>query len=132
MGGPYWANKHDHAWSIPKGLHEGDEDDHLAVAEREFAEELGAPAPDGNTVDLGSVRSGNKRITAFAREGDFNADDITSNTFSLEWPPKSGRTQLFPEIDRAAWVPLEEAEQFLTKGQGPFVERLRQVLDAEP
>ena len=130
MGGPYWAKKHEHAWSIPKGLHD-DETDHLAVAEREFAEEMGSEAPAGDSIELGSVRSGKKRITAFAREGDFDADAIVSNTFELEWPPRSGVMQAFPEIDRAAWIPLDEAETHLTKGQAPFVARLRDLLSEE-
>ncbi len=131
MGGPYWAKKHEHAWSIPKGLHDDDETDHLAVAEREFAEEMGAPAPGGASIDLGFVRSGKKRITAFARAGDFDADAIVSNTFELEWPPRSGEIQTFPEIDRAAWVALADAEFYLTRGQGPFVARLRAALQRE-
>ncbi len=107
MGGPYWVKKTDAAWTIPKGLHEPGETDHLAVAEREFAEELGSPAPPGPSMSLGSIRSGAKKIHVFAREGDFDASDIASNTFEIEWPPRSGRRRSFPEVDRAAWVSLD-------------------------
>jgi predicted NUDIX family NTP pyrophosphohydrolase len=124
MGGPFWAKKNAGAWSIPKGLHDAGETDHLAVAEREFAEEMGSAAPTGATVDLGSVTSGNKAIRVFARQGDFDADAAHSNTFEMEWPPKSGTIQAFPEIDRAAWVLLAEARELLTKSQAPLVDRL--------
>ncbi len=86
MGGPFWANQQDHAWSVPKGLHDDGEDDHLEVALREFEEEMGAPPPDGPNIALGSVKTGNKTITVFAREGDFDAESAVSNTFHLEWP----------------------------------------------
>lgn len=128
MGGPLWKSKHEHAWSIPKGLHEEGEDDHLAVAEREFAEEMGTPAPAGPSLSLGELKARSKMITIFAREGDFDADGIVSNTFEMEWPPKSGRTQSFPEIDRAAWVRLDDTTSHLAKNQGPFIDRLRDAL----
>lgn len=124
MGGPYWAGKEDHAWSVPKGIHDEGERDDLAVALREFEEEMGSPPPEGWTLDLGSVKSGSKTITVFAREGDFDADDATSNTFTMEWPPGSGRIEAFPEIDRAAWVDADAARTMLTKAQGEFVDRL--------
>lgn len=124
MGGPYWAGKHEHAWSVPKGLHDRGERDHLAVALREFEEEMGSPAPEGPTLDLGSVRSGDKRITVFAREGEFDADAAESNTFSMEWPPGSRQIARFPEIDEAAWVAVEDARLLLTKTQGAFLDRL--------
>lgn len=124
MGGPFWAGKSDHAWSVPKGLHDGGERDHLAVALREFEEEMGSPPPEGTTIELGSVRSGRKTITVFAREGDFDAEAAVSNTFTMEWPPGSGRTEAFPEIDRAAWVAVDAARALLTKAQGEFVDRL--------
>lgn len=129
MGGPFWARKHEHAWSIPKGIHDDGETDALAVAEREFAEELGRPAPPGESHELGSVTAGRKRITIFAREGDFDADAIVSNTFELEWPRGSGTMVAFPEIDRAAWVSLDEATSLLTKGQQKFIDLLRATLD---
>lgn len=124
MGGPFWATKDDHAWTIPKGLPEEDETDLLAIAEREFAEEMGWPAPDGETVDLGSCKAGRKTNHVFARRADFDAASIVSNTFELEWPPKSGQMQAFPEVDRAAWWAIENATTKLVKGQRPFLDRL--------
>ena len=124
MGGPFWAHKNEHAWSIPKGIHDNGEGDHLQVAEREFAEEMGSPAPIGPTLELGSVRSGNKQITVFAREGTFDADGAFSNTFEMEWPRGSGVMATFPEIDRARWVSVAEAQTLLVKGQLPFLDRL--------
>ncbi|KXO99237.1 NUDIX domain-containing protein [Tsukamurella pseudospumae] len=127
MGGPFWARKDAHGWSIPKGLYTAEEP--LAAAEREFAEELGSPAPAGPTVPLGSVRqSGGKTVTVFAREGDFDAAAITSNAFELEWPRGSGRMRTFPEIDRAGWFSLDEAATKLVKAQSAFLDRLREHL----
>ena len=124
MGGPFWARKDAGAWSIPKGEH-GPDEEPRDVALREFAEELGAPAPVTDLVPLGEVRqSGGKRLTVWAAEGDFDAAGAVSNTFSLEWPPRSGRVQEFPEIDRAAWTPLDEARVKLVKGQVPLLDRL--------
>lgn len=124
MGGPFWAGKHEHAWSVPKGLHDVDERDSLAVALREFEEEMGSAPPEGPTLDLGWVRSGSKRITVFARQGDFAADEAVSNTFTMEWPRGSGRMEEFPEIDEAAWKPVAEARSLLTKAQAQFLDRL--------
>ncbi|WP_338051412.1 NUDIX domain-containing protein [Pseudonocardia acidicola] len=125
MGGPFWARKDDHAWSIPKGEHDAGEDPRAAAA-REFTEELGAPPPPGPHVDLGTVtQSGGKKVTAFAVHGDFDAEHIQSNTFEIEWPRGSGTLRSFPEIDRAAWFDLEAARSKLVKGQLPFLERLR-------
>lgn len=124
MGGPYWAKKHEHAWTIPKGLHELADADSLAVAEREFAEEMGSAAPPGPTVELGSIRANGKTITIHARRADFDADSIVSNEFEMEWPPRSGTTASFPEVDRASWVTPTEARRFLVKGQVDFVDRL--------
>jgi predicted NUDIX family NTP pyrophosphohydrolase len=123
MGGPFWAHKDDGAWSIPKGEHPAEEDAR-AAARREFAEELGSPPPDGELRDLGTVRSGSKVIAAFALVGDLDADRVVSNTFELEWPPRSGRTQTFPEVDRAAWFDLDTARHKLVKSQRPFLDRL--------
>lgn len=130
MGGPFWANKTEHSWSIPKGLHGEGETDALAVAEREFAEEMGSPAPEGEMIGLGDVKASGKTISVFAREGDFDADAAVSNTFELEWPRGSGNTQTFPEMDRAAWVSVDEARTLLTKGQQPFLGRLVSQLHA--
>jgi predicted NUDIX family NTP pyrophosphohydrolase len=128
MGGPFWARKDEGAWSIPKGEHGADEDPREAAA-REFAEELGAPLPPGPLVDLGTVRtSGGKRITAFALAADFDADHIVPGVFVLEWPPRSGRIQEFPEIDRAAWFDLPTARMRITKGQLPLLDRLPALL----
>ena len=123
MGGPFWARKDEGAWSIPKGEHPPEEDAR-AAARREFAEELGSPAPDGELRDLGTVRSGSKVITAFALVGDLDADRVVSNTFELEWPPRSGRTQAFPEVDRAAWFDLDTARRKIVKSQRPFLDRI--------
>jgi predicted NUDIX family NTP pyrophosphohydrolase len=123
MGGPFWARKDEGAWSIPKGEHPAEEDAQ-AAARREFAEELGSPAPDGELRDLGTVRSGSKVITAFALVGDLDVDRVVSNTFELEWPPRSGRTQTFPEVDRAAWFDLDTARRKIVKSQRPFLDRI--------
>ena len=124
MGGPYWANQQEHAWSVPKGLHDEGEDDHLTVAIREFEEEMGSPPPEGPSIALGSVKTGSKTITVFAREGDFDSESAVSNTFELEWPRGSGVIQEYPEIDEAAWRSVAEARSLLTRAQGPFLERL--------
>ena len=124
MGGPFWARKDAGAWSMPKGVYEADEDPRAAAA-REFAEELGAPMPAGPLRELGTVRtSGGKRITAFALDADFDAADITPGTFTCEWPPRSGRMQEFPEIDRAAWFDLPTAREKIVKSQLPLLDRL--------
>ena len=123
MGGPFWARKDDGAWSIPKGEH-GPDEDPLAVAHREFAEELGSPVPAADLVPLGQLRASGKVLAVWAAEGDLDAEACTSNTFELEWPPRSGRVQQFPEIDRAGWFPVAEARVKLVKGQVPFLDRL--------
>ncbi len=128
MGGPFWAKKDDRAWSIPKGEHR-DGEDPLAAARREFEEELGSPPIEGELLDLGEVRqSGGKRVRAWALEGDLDAGSITSNTFELEWPPRSGRVQEFPEIDRAAWLPVDAARTKLVTAQVAFLDRLLERL----
>ena len=128
MGGPYWARKDDGAWSIPKGEY-GDGEDAFTAARREFEEELGSPPPDGGYHELGEVRQTNgKVVVAWAVEGDLDADAIVSNTFELQWPPRSGRTQQFPEVDRAAWFELEAARPKLVKGQAQLLDRLAATL----
>ncbi|WP_222266025.1 NUDIX domain-containing protein [Modestobacter marinus] len=127
MGGPFWARKDDGAWSIPKGEH-GPEEDPLAVAHREFEEELGAPVPAEELLPLGELRAGAKLLRIWTAEGDLDASAARSNTFTIEWPPRSGRLQEFPEIDRAAWFPLEQARVKLVKGQVPFLDRLAGLL----
>ncbi|MCZ2860006.1 NUDIX domain-containing protein [Blastococcus sp. VKM Ac-2987] len=122
MGGPFWARKDDAAWSIPKGEH-GPDEDAEAAARREFAEELGCPVPATQLHPLGEVK-GRKLLAVWAGEGDLDANAIISNTFELEWPPRSGRRQEFPEIDRAAWFDLDSARTKLVKAQLPFLDRL--------
>jgi predicted NUDIX family NTP pyrophosphohydrolase len=131
MGGPYWEGKDDAAWSFPKGLLE-DGEDGPGAARREFAEELGLPVPDGPFLDLGETtqRSG-KVVTAWAAEGDLDADSIHSNTFTMEWPPRSGTTAEFPEVDRAGWFGLDEAREKLNPAQVEFVDRLADWLHDE-
>lgn len=118
MGGPFWARKQERAWSIPKG--EYDDEQPLDAARREFAEEIGVPAPDVDYVLLGEYRysSGKKILTVFAADGArFDVAEVRSEPFELEWPPRSGRMQAFPEIDRAEWVPLARARELLVAGQ---------------
>jgi predicted NUDIX family NTP pyrophosphohydrolase len=123
-GGPFWAKKDKGAWSIPKGEYDEGEDP-LAVAKREFKEELGSPAPRGEFVALGEiVQPSRKIVTAFAAKGDFDPQTLRSNRFELEWPPKSGRKQSFPEVDRAEWFALTQARRKIQAGQAPFLDRL--------
>jgi predicted NUDIX family NTP pyrophosphohydrolase len=122
-GGPFWAKKDLGAWSIPKGLADEGED-LLEAAKREFLEETGA-AVEGEFLDLGSHKQpGGKTISAWACEADFDPGSLRSNTFSLEWPPRSGRTAEFPEIDRAAWYSIEDALEKINKGQKPILAAL--------
>jgi predicted NUDIX family NTP pyrophosphohydrolase len=134
-GGPFWARKDDGAWSIPKGEYDGDEDP-VARAETEFLEELGQRPPAGPRLDLGEVRqAGGKRVRAWAVEGDIDADATSSNTFEMEWPPRSGERRAFPEVDKAAWFSTDEARVKLLAGQLPLLERLESALggaDAAP
>jgi predicted NUDIX family NTP pyrophosphohydrolase len=125
FGGPYWANKD--VWSIPKGEYEADEDP-LAAARREFQEELGRDLSDADNaafVSLGSLRqAGGKVVTAYAFESDFDVSTLSSNTFEMEWPPKSGRRKSFPEVDRAAWFSIEDARARMLPSQRTFIDRL--------
>ena len=114
MGGPFWEARDRGAWSIPKGEYEPGEEA-LAAARREFVEEL----------ELGEVtQAGGKRIRAWALEGDIDVSRISSNTFEMEWPPRSGRRRRFPEIDRAGWFDLDTARGKLVKGQVPLIDLL--------
>ena len=123
-GGPFWARRDEGAWSIPKGEYPADEDP-LAAARREFEEELGTPPPPGDAVDLGEIRQkGGKLVRAFALVGDLDVADITSNTFPLEWPPRSGETIEVPEVDRAQWFTLGEAGKKINPAQVELLQRL--------
>ena len=124
-GGPFWARKDEGAWSIPKGEYAEGEDPQ-ACALREFEEETGTALPEGELIELGTAkqRSG-KVVTAWAAEGDLDADAIRSNEFEMEWPPRSGRMRSFPEVDRAGWFGLDEAAAKLNPAQAVFLERLR-------
>ena len=123
-GGPFFAKKDDGVWSVPKGEYEPDEDP-LAAAVREFEEELGSPPPAGERIDLGEIKQrAGKIVTAWAVEGDIDASAVVSNTFEMEWPPRSGRTAEFPEIDRAEWFDLTTARTKILAAQQPFLDRL--------
>jgi predicted NUDIX family NTP pyrophosphohydrolase len=127
-GGPFWARKDLGAWSIPKGELDGDEDPR-ECALREFAEETGTRLPDTALDDLGSIRQkSGKVVFAFAVAGELDPATLVSNTFELEWPPRSGRMQAFPEIDRAEWFGLEVAREKLNPAQAAFVDRLEELL----
>jgi predicted NUDIX family NTP pyrophosphohydrolase len=123
-GGPFWARKDEGAWSIPKGEHGADEAPQ-AAAIRELAEELGTTLELGDLTDLGEVRQrGGKLVRGFAAEGDFDPDTLHSNTFEMEWPPRSGKRQEFPEVDRAQWFDPETAREKINPAQSAFLDRL--------
>jgi predicted NUDIX family NTP pyrophosphohydrolase len=127
-GGPFWARKDLGAWSIPKGEHDDDEAP-LDCARREFAEETGTVLPEGELVELGEIRQkSGKRVAAGAAEGDLDPATVRSNTFELEWPPRSGRRQEFPEVDRAEWFGLDAARERLLPAQVEFLDRLAAAL----
>jgi predicted NUDIX family NTP pyrophosphohydrolase len=126
-GGPLWEKKDLGAWSIPKGEIDPGEDP-LSAAQREFEEETGF-AVSGRFIPLTAVKlKSSKVVQAWAVEGDCDFEKITSNTFSMEWPPRSGRKQEFLEIDRAAWFGVEEAREKINKGQVPLIEELLRLL----
>lgn len=126
-GGPLWSRKDVGAWTIPKGQF-GTDEDTLAAARREFAEEMGSPAA-GHFTPLGSIRQPSGKIVhAFTAESDFDVSTVRSNLFTLEWPPRSGKHEQFPEVDRAAWFSIEEARKRILKGQEPFIDRLLALL----
>jgi len=126
-GGPLWAKKDGEAWSIPKGEYASG-DDPIAAAKREFKEELGV-APKGRLTPLGEVRQkAGKVVTGFALEGDFDVATLRSNTFDIEWPPKSGKMQSFPEVDRAEWFTLEDANAKINPAQSELLERLEKLI----
>jgi predicted NUDIX family NTP pyrophosphohydrolase len=126
-GGPFWRRRDAGAWTIPKGLLQ-DGETAEAAARREFSEELGVE-PEGALRPLGEIRqAGGKRVEAFTLEGDFDVARLRSNDFALEWPPKSGRTALFPEVDRVAWFSLSIAREKILPGQAPLLDRLERLL----
>lgn len=127
-GGPFWAKKDLAAWSIPKG-EILEEEDPFSAAQREFSEELGLPVPEGQTKDLGLVKQSSKEVLAWAIEGQLNTKQVKSNTFEMEWPPRSGASQTFPEVDKAAWFDLATAQQKMVKGQVALLERLAEHLE---
>jgi predicted NUDIX family NTP pyrophosphohydrolase len=128
-GGPLWARRDAGAWSIPKGEY-GEGEDPLAVALREFEEETGRRLPAEDLVALGEVRQrGGKVVSAWAAPGDLDPEAITSNTFTLEWPPRSGVRREFPEVDRAGWFDPATAREKLLAAQAELVDRLLAVLD---
>jgi predicted NUDIX family NTP pyrophosphohydrolase len=130
MGGPIWAHREDGGWSIPKGLFDTAQEDPLAAARREFAEEIGVPPPEGEVVDLGVfVQPSGKRVHAFAQRVDVPVEFVASNHFELEWPRGSGVIGSFPEIDRAQWFTVGVARRKVVGGQVPILDALeRRVL----
>ncbi|MGA9857172.1 MAG: NUDIX domain-containing protein [Solirubrobacteraceae bacterium] len=126
-GGPVWARRDAGAWSIPKGEYADDEEP-LAAARREFAEELGSPAPavpDDELIDLGEIRQkSGKLVRAWAIPGDLDVSEIHSNTFEMQWPPRSGRMQEFPEVDRAQWFDLDGAREKINPAQAELLDRI--------
>ena len=128
MGGPFWARKDEGAWTIPKGEPSPGEDP-FETALREFAEELGVPAPSSEPLPLGDVKqSGGKVVTAWALEGDLDPSAIASNLVEIAWPPRSGKTLLVPELDRAGWFAPDEARRLVVTAQAAFVDRLEELL----
>jgi predicted NUDIX family NTP pyrophosphohydrolase len=132
-GGPYWARKDLGAWSIPKGEYDEGEEAR-ACALRELAEELGSPPSlaEEELIDLGEVRQkAGKWVRVWAAEGDFDPTTLRSNTFTMQWPPRSGKEQEFPEVDRAEWCSPDEARRKLIPAQATFVDRLLERLSAQ-
>ncbi|MEO3974608.1 NUDIX domain-containing protein [Streptomyces sp. CAU 1734] len=129
MGGPFWEDRDEQAWSVPKGQYTSDEEP-AAAARREFEEELGLAPPPGEWLPLGEARQPNgKIVTIWALEGELDTALVVPGTFTMEWPPRSGVRAEFPEIDRAGWFPLEEARPRLVAGQRVFLDRLAELLD---
>jgi len=128
-GGPFWKNKDAGAWSVPKGEYDKDEQP-LAAAKREFAEELG-PLPAGEVTPLSEVRQkAGKVVTGFALEGDFDCASFKCNSFEIEWPPKSGKRASFPEVDQAQWFALDDARRKINPAQAELIDRLEAALAA--
>lgn len=134
MGGPFWAKKDAAAWSIPKGEFDPDTESALDAAHREFREELGVEPPDTEWAELGTFAySSGKKVVVFAGDGaGFTASALTFGTFEMEWPPRSGKTASFPEVDRAEWLDLDAAREALVKGQRPAIDALEKALRELP
>jgi len=134
MGGPFWAKKDAGAWSIPKGEYDPDSEGALDAARREFREELGVDAPEVDWAELGTFASSSgKKVVVFAGDGaGFTASGFVFGEFEMEWPPRSGRTASFPEVDRAEWMALDAAHDALVKGQRPALDALAAALGALP
>jgi predicted NUDIX family NTP pyrophosphohydrolase len=134
MGGPFWAKKDAGAWSIPKGEYDPDTEGALDAAHREFREELGVDAPDVEWAELGTFAySSGKKVVVFAGDGAaFTASAFAFGEFEMEWPPRSGRTAAFPEVDRAEWMHLDAAREALVKGQRPAIDALAAALAELP
>ena len=129
-GGPFWARKDDGAWSIVKGEYT-DGEDPWAAAQREFREEVGVEVPAGNPIELGTVtQRGGKIVTAFGIESDLDVSTAMSNTFEIEWPPKSGKMQSFPEVDRIEWFPVPLARTKLLTAQHPFLDAVEAIVES--
>lgn len=124
LGGPFWARKDEGAWSLAKGEYDPQSEDPLDVAEREFAEEVGRPAPGGERLPLGEVRQSGKVVTAYAIRTEEDLAFVRSNEVEIEWPPRSGRRLSIPEVDRGEWLPLDRARLRLVKGQRALLDRL--------
>lgn len=130
-GGPFWARKDDAAWSVPKGEYLPGEHP-LNAAYREFEEEVGLTAPEGQAIFLGERRQpGGKRVSVWALEGDLDITHSSSNTFALEWPRGSGKIREFPEVDRVEWFAIDDARRKLVKGQAPFLTALLEAVVSE-
>lgn len=134
MGGPFWAKKDAGAWSIPKGEYDPDTESAQDAARREFREELGVDPPETDWAELGTFAySSGKKVVVFCGDGaGFTASGFTFGAFEMEWPPRSGRTASFPEVDRAEWMDLDAARDALVKGQRPAIDALASALEALP
>jgi len=131
-GGPFWTRKDEQAWSIPKGELELEDEDPLEAAKRELAEETGAVV-SGPVLPLAPIKQpSGKVVHAFAVEQDFDLSTFRSNTFSIEWPPRSGRQQEYPEVDRVAWFPIDAARVKIQRGQAALLDQLLQILGIGP
>lgn len=131
-GGPFFARRDDGFWTVPKGVQEDDEDLFI-TAQREFQEETGLPLPKGELIEMDTVKQvNNKEVTIWAVEGDLDPSKLKSNTFELEWPPRSGKIQTFPEIDRGEWFDLPRAAIKMNAGQAEVLTRLAEKLGVQP